>query len=71
MHNTKDCCRNEKNATEKSNFWATKKGAKKPSSMKQSFAQLSKKMGQLKKVIKKQDAKWKKLCCSNSDSDSE
>jgi hypothetical protein len=37
MHNTKDCGRCEKNGKEKFNFRATKKGAKKPSSMKQSL----------------------------------
>ncbi len=71
MHNTKDCRRYEKNRMEKSDIQAAKNGAKKPSCMKQSLAQLSKKMEKLMKVMKKQDAKRKKHCCSNGDSNSE
>jgi hypothetical protein len=52
-HNTCDCCCSEKDGTEKSDFRATKKGGKKPNPTKQSFAQLSKKLDKLKKVIKK------------------
>jgi hypothetical protein len=51
------------------NTKAAKNGAKKPIFMNQSFAQLSLKMDKLEKVIKKQDAKRKKSCRSNSDSD--
>jgi hypothetical protein len=67
-HNTRDCCRFEKDRTVKANFRATKKGRKKPSS---SFAQLSKKLDKLKKVLAKQDTKKRKRRRSNSDSDSE
>ena len=56
-HNTCDYQRFKKDGTEKSNFRTAKKGGKKPSSTKQSFAQLSKKMDKLAKAIKKQDAK--------------
>jgi hypothetical protein len=70
-HNTRDCCWFEKDGTEKSNFRTTKKGGKKPNSAKQSFVRLSKKMDKLEKAIKKQDAKKRIRCCSDSDSDSE
>ncbi len=71
MHNTQDCHRYEKNGNEKSDFRATKKGARKPNPTKQSFVQLCKKMDKLKKAIKKQDAKKKKDCRSDTDSDLE
>ena len=54
-HNTQDCRRYKKNGNKKSDFRATKKGAKKPNPTKQSFAQLCKKIDKLEKVIKKQD----------------
>ena len=56
---------------EKANFRAAKKGGKKPSPTKQSFAQLSKKLDKLEKVIKKKDTKKWKHRSSDSDSDSE
>ncbi len=71
MHNTCNCPRFEKDGTEKSDFRAAKKGGKKPNPMKQSFAQLSKKLDKLEKVIKKKDTKKRKRRSSNSDSDSE
>ncbi len=43
-HNTRDCCRFEKDGTEKSDFHTAKKGGKKSNPTKQSFAQKSKKM---------------------------
>ena len=58
-HNTRDCCQIKKNGTEKSNFRATKKGGKKPNPTKQSFAQLSEKLDQLEKVIKKKTPRSK------------
>jgi hypothetical protein len=70
-HNTKDCCRYEKDGTEKSDFRTAKKGREKPNPIKHSFVQLSKKMDRLEKAIKKLDAKQKKCCHSNSGSDSE
>jgi hypothetical protein len=70
MHNTKDCCRYEKNGMEKY-FRAAKKGIKKSNSTKQSFTQLSEKMEKLKKAIKKKDTKRKKHCHSDSNSNLE
>jgi hypothetical protein len=70
MHNTRDCRWFETDGTEKFNFRAAKKGGKKLNPTKQSFAQLSKKLNQLEKVIKKKDTKKRKRCRSNSDSDS-
>jgi hypothetical protein len=52
-HTTHDCCCFEKDGTEKANFREAKKGGKKPSPTKQSFAQLSEKLDKLKKVLKK------------------
>ena len=66
---TQDCHRYKKNGNEKSNFRATKKGAKKTNPAKQSFAQLCKKMDKLEKAIEKQDAK--KGRSSDTDSESE
>ncbi len=70
-YNTCDCRWFEKDGTEKPNFCAAKKGGKKPNPTKQSFAQLSKKLDKLEKVIKKKDTKKRKHCSSDSDSDSE
>jgi hypothetical protein len=55
----------------KSNFRAAKKGGKKPNPAKQSFAQLSEKLDQLEKVIKKKDTKKQMGCSSHSDSNFE
>ncbi len=52
-HNTCDCCRFEKDRTDKSDFCTTKKGGKKANPMNQNFAQLNKKLEKLKKVLKK------------------
>ncbi len=70
-HNTRDCYRFEKDRMEKSNFRTAQKGGKKPNPVKQSFAQLSKKLDKLEKVIKKKDTKKWKHCHSDSDLDSE
>ncbi len=64
-----ECCRFEKDGKKKAKFLSRKKAGKKPSLMKQSFAQLCKKMDKLKKAIKKV-AKKKKHCCSDSNSNS-
>jgi hypothetical protein len=58
-HNTKDCCRYEKDKKEKSNIHATKKGGKKPNPARQNFAQLSKKFDKLEKALKKLSKKSK------------
>jgi hypothetical protein len=70
-HNTRDCRRVEKYGTEKSGFHAAKKSGKKPNPTKQSFAQLSKKLDKLEKVLKKRDTKNWKRRSSDSDSDSD
>jgi hypothetical protein len=70
-HNTHDCHCFEKDGTEKSDFRAAKKSRKKPNPTKQSFAQLSKKLDKLEKVIKKKDTKKQKCRSSDSDSNSE
>jgi hypothetical protein len=49
----------ERQEMEKSDFHDAKKSRMKPNPTKLSFAQLSKKMDELKKAIKKLDAKWK------------
>ncbi len=71
MHSTKDCHMYKKDGTEKADFGTAKKGGKKPNPTKQSFAQLSKKLDKLEKAIKKQSIYGKKVCQSNSDSNSE
>jgi hypothetical protein len=71
MHNTRDCCRYEKNGKEKSNFCATKKGGKKINPVKQNFVQLSKKFDKLKKALKKWSKKVKKHHYKDSNFDSE
>jgi hypothetical protein len=70
-HNTCDCHHFEKDGAEKSDFRAAKKGGKKPIPTKQSFAQLSKKLDKLEKVLKKRDTKKRKRHCSDSNSNSE
>ncbi len=71
MHNTRDCCRFEKDGTEKSSFCAAKKGRKKNYPISQNFAQLTKKIDKLEKALKKSGKKGKKCCYEDSDSDSE
>jgi hypothetical protein len=53
MHNTRDCCRFEKNGKEKSDFRTTKKGRKKGNPINHNFAQLTKKIEKLEKALKK------------------
>jgi hypothetical protein len=71
MHATKDCRKYEKNKTLKSNVRATKKAGKKPNPIKQSCAQLSKKLDCLEKTLKKASQKSKKCRRDDSDSNSE
>ncbi len=71
MHNTRHCCKYEKNRLEKADFHAAKKGGKKPNTTRNSSSQMSKKLGKLKKAIKKQCTKSKKHCRDNSDSNSD
>ncbi len=58
-HNTKDCCRYEKDRKEKSDFCTAKKGSNKPNPAMQNFAQLYKKLDKLKKTLKKSSKKSK------------
>jgi hypothetical protein len=71
MHNTKDCCKYEKDGSEKSGFHTAKNGGKKPNPAKQSFTLLSKILDKLKKAIKKLSAKSKKRCREENNSNSE
>ncbi len=59
-HNTSDCCRFEKDRTEKSSFRAAKKCEKKSYPVNQNFAQLTKKIEKLEKALKKSGKKGKK-----------
>jgi hypothetical protein len=59
-HNTCDCCRFEKDGKEKSESRATKKGGKKANPVNQNFAQLTKKIKKLEKVLKKSSKKAQK-----------
>ncbi len=71
MHNTHDCHRFEKDRKEKSNFRAAKKGGTKENPMNQNFAQLTKKIKKLKKVLKKSGKNVQKCQYEDSNSDSE
>jgi hypothetical protein len=69
-HNTCDCCAFKKDGKEKSNFCATKKSGKKGNSVNQNFAQLTKKIKKLEKVLKKSGKNGQKRHYKDSDSDS-
>ncbi len=71
MHNTRDCCRFEKDRKEKSDFRAAKKGGKKGNPVTHNFAQLTKKIKKLEKALKKSGKKSKKCRYEDSNSDSE
>ncbi len=71
MHNTRDCCRFEKDGKEKSSFCAAKKGRCKSNPINQNFAQLSNKIKKLEKVLKKSGKKGQKCHYKDSDSVSE
>jgi hypothetical protein len=71
MHNTRDCCRFEKDRKEKSDFHATKKGRKIGNPVNHNFAQLTKKIEKLEKVLKKSGKKGKKHRYEDSHSNSE
>ncbi len=58
-HSACDCCKFEKDGKEKSNFCTAKKGGKKASHVNH-FAQLSKKIEKLEKVLKKSSNKVQK-----------
>ncbi len=70
-HNTRECCRFEKDGKEKSNLCTAKKGGKKNYPVNHNFAQLTEKIEKLKKALKKSGKKGKKCHYKDSDSDSE
>jgi hypothetical protein len=70
-HNTRECCRFEKDGKEKSNFYNAKKGGKKGNPVNHNFAQLTEKIKKLKKALKKSGKKGKKRRYKDSDSNSE
>jgi hypothetical protein len=71
-HNTRECCRFEKDGKEKPDFRAAKKSGKKSSPpVKHNFAQLPEKIEKLEKALKKSGKKGKKHRYKDSNSDSE
>ncbi len=70
-HNTSECCRFEKDGKDKSDFRSAKKGGKKYNLVNHNFAQLTKKIKELKKALKKSGKKGKKSHYEDSDSNSE
>ncbi len=70
MHNTRDCCKYDKDRKEKANFRTTKNGRKKSSPARQNFVPLNKKLDKLEKALKKLSLKSKKRHYKDSDSDS-
>ena len=71
MHNTRECCRFEKDKKEKSSFHAAKKGGYKSNPVNQNFTQLTNKIKKLEKALKKSGTKRQKRRYKDSDSDSE
>ncbi len=71
MHNTRECCRFEKDGKEKSDFRTTKKDGKNNYPVKNNFTQLTEKIKKLEKVLKNSGKKGKKRCYKDSDSNSE
>ncbi len=70
-HNTRDCCRFEKDGKEKSSFRTAKKGRYKSNPVNQNFAQLTDKIKKLEKALKKSSKKGQKRRYKDSDSNSE
>jgi hypothetical protein len=71
MHNTRDCCRFEKDGKEKSSFHAAKKGGYKSNPVNQNFAQLTNKIEKLEKALKNFGKKGQKRRYEDSDCNSE
>ncbi len=67
-HNTHDCRRFEKDGKEKTNFRTAKKGRRKGNPANQNFAQLTKKIENLEKALKKSGKKGQKHLFKDSDS---
>jgi hypothetical protein len=70
-HNTRDCCRFQKDGKKTSSFHATKKSGYKSNPVNQNFAQLTDKIEKLEKALKKSGKKGQKQCYEDSDSNSE
>ncbi len=70
-HNTRDCCRFDKDRKDKSSFRAAKKGGYKSNPVNQNFAQLTDKIEKLEKALKKSGKKEQQRHYKDSDSDSE
>ncbi len=70
-HNTRECCRFEKDGKEKSDFRAAKKGGKKGNPVNHNFAQLTEKIEKLEKALKKSGKKGKKCRYKYKDSNSD
>ncbi len=70
-HNTRDCCRFEKEGKEKSSFRAAKKGRYKSNPVNQNIAQLTGKIEKIEKALKKTGKKGKKCRFDNRNSDSD
>jgi hypothetical protein len=66
-HFTKDCCKYKKDRMVKADFRTAKEAGKKPNLAKQLFAQLSKKLDKLEKILKKASHKSKKRPRDDSD----
>ncbi len=69
-HSTGECHKYKKDGTEKSSFCAAKKDGNKKYPVNQNFAQRTKKINTLEKVLKKSGKKGKKRRYKDSDSDS-
>jgi hypothetical protein len=70
-HNTRDCCRFEKDQKEKSSIRTAKKGRYKSNPVNQNFTQLTNKIKKLEKALKKSGKKGRKRRYKDSDSNSE
>jgi hypothetical protein len=70
-HVTGECCRYEKDGTEKSSFHTAKKGRKKNYRVNQNFAQLTKKIDKLEKALRMSGKTGKKRHNKDSNSNSE
>jgi hypothetical protein len=60
MHNTRDCCKFERDGKEKSDFCAAKKCRKDGNPVNHNFAQLTKKIDKLEKALKRSGKKGQK-----------
>jgi hypothetical protein len=70
-HTPRNCCRFEKDGKEKSDFCTAKKGRRKGNPGNQNFAQLTNKIKNLEKALKKFGRKGQKHHYKDSDSNSE